>query len=152
MKRAQIERLSVRTALALGFCVHARPLALHRLRVHAAHRAVQRDAAEVAARYTRAQELLSTVRAQVLLSSVRVRDALLDPEPAAVRAYREQIEASSHAIISMALADYEPVLGAGCRSDQIDQLRDEVEQFHATSMRRAGRRGGHEPGGRSATS
>ena len=132
MNRAEIERLSVRTALAIGFCV---TLGLWLYTGHAFTQrieAVRRDAAEVASRYTRAQELLSTVRAQVLLSSVRVRDALLNPEPAAVREYRNQIEASNN-IIAMALADYEPVMGSGVESDQIQKLRAEVEQFYVSS-------------------
>ncbi len=131
MKRAQIERLSVRAALALGFCV---TLGLWLYTGYAFTRrieAVQRDAAEVAARYTRAQELLSTVRTQVLLSSVRVRDALLNPEAAALALYREQIEASN-TIVQMALADYEPVVAQS--GDRVSRLRDEVKQFHATSM------------------
>ena len=133
MKQAQIERLSVRTALAIGFCV---TLSLWLYTGYAFTRrieAVQRDAADVAARYTRAQELLSTVRAQVLLSSVRVRDALLNPDPAALAQYREQIEAA-HRINIMAITDYEPVIGGGGQADQMDRLSEELEQFHATSM------------------
>jgi signal transduction histidine kinase len=133
MRRAQIERLSVRTALAIGFCV---TLGLWLYTDYAFTRridTVRRDAADVAARYMRAQELLSTVRAQVLLSSVRVRDALLNPEPDELREYREQIEAA-HRIITMALADYEPVMRSGVESDQIKRLQSEVDQFHATSL------------------
>ena len=36
---------------------------------------------DINARYTRAQDLLTTVRGQVLMGSVYVRDALLDPNP-----------------------------------------------------------------------
>ena len=132
MKRAQIERLSIRTALAIGFCV---TLGLWLYTGYAFTQRidiVQREAADVAARYTRAQELLSTVRAQVLLSSVRVRDGLLDPRPDVLLQSREQIEAS-HRIVNMALADYEPVMGLAVEGNQIERLRNEVEQFHATS-------------------
>lgn len=132
MKRAQIERLSIRTALAIGFCV---TLGLWLYTGYAFTQRidiVQREATDVAARYTRAQELLSTVRAQVLLSSVRVRDGLLDPRPDVLLQSREQIEAS-HRIVNMALADYEPVLGPGVEGNQIERLRNEVEQFHSTS-------------------
>ena len=98
MKRAERERLSVRIALAVGFFG---TLGLW-LYTSYAFTQTDRDGAarrrQVAARYTRAQELLATVRAQVLLSSVRVRDALLDPTPAALHDYREQLEASSHII------------------------------------------------------
>jgi signal transduction histidine kinase len=132
MKRAQIERLSIRTALAIGFCV---TLGLWLFTGYAFTQridTVQREAADVAARYTRAQELLSTVRAQVLLSSVRVRDALLDPQPEVLSQSREQID-SAHRIVSMALADYEPVMGSVVEGNQIERLRREVEQFHTTS-------------------
>ena len=133
MKRAQIERLSIRTALAIGFCV---TLGLWLYTGYAFTQridTVQREATEVAARYTRAQELLSTVRAQVLLSSVRVRDALLDTDPSGLARHREQVEAS-HRLILMALTDYEPVIGPGRDADQIERLKREVEQFHVTSL------------------
>ena len=133
MKHARIERLSVRTALAIGFCV---TLGLWLYTDSAFTRrigTVQREAADVAARYMRAQELLATVRAQVLLSSVRVRDALLNPTPDELRQYREQIEAT-HRIITMALADYEPVMRSSVEGEQIRRLQHEVDQFHATSM------------------
>ena len=133
MRHAQIERLSVRTALAIGFCV---TLGLWLYTGYAFTRrieTVQREAADVAARYMRAQELLATVRAQVLLSSVRVRDALLNPTVDELRGYREQIEAA-HRIVGMALADYEPVMRSSVESDQIERLQTEVDQFHATSM------------------
>jgi signal transduction histidine kinase len=68
----------------------------------------------------------------VLLSSVRVRDALLNPDPASVSEYRSQIEAS-HKIITMAIADYEPVMGSGVEGDQIRRLLAEVQQYHDTS-------------------
>jgi len=133
VNRVQIERVSVRAALALGFCV---TLGLWLYTGFAFTRridTVQRQAADVAGRYTRAQELLSTVRAQVLISSVRVRDALLNPEPTALAGYRQQIEAS-YRLITATLADYEPVLGSGTEDDQIRRLRAEVDQFHQTSM------------------
>jgi signal transduction histidine kinase len=132
MKREQVERVSVRTALAIGFCVTLG------LWLYTGYAFAQRigtlrtEAAEVASRYTRAQELLSTVRAQVLLSSVRVRDALLNPAPASVSEYRSQIEAS-HKIITMAIADYEPVMGSTVEGDQIRRLLAEVQQYHDTS-------------------
>jgi signal transduction histidine kinase len=133
MKDAQAERLSVRLALAIGFCV---TLGLWLYTGYAFTRrieTVRSEAADVASRYTRAQELLSTVRAQVLLSSVRVRDALLDPRPESVLDNRVQLEAS-HQIIRMALTDYEPVMATGVESDQLKNLQREVEEFHETSL------------------
>jgi signal transduction histidine kinase len=133
MKLAQLERLSVGIALAIGFCV---TLGLWLYTGYAFTRridTVRNDAAEVASRYTRAQELLSSVRAQVLLSSVRVRDALLDPSPDSVRDNREQLEAS-HRLISMALTDYEPVVTSGGEVDRLRNLQREVNDFHETSL------------------
>jgi signal transduction histidine kinase len=132
MKHAHLERLSVRTALAIGFCV---TLGLWLYTGYAFTQrieTVQREAADVASRYTRAQELLSTVRAQVLLSSVRVRDALLNPEPVALAQYRQQVE-GAYRVMTMALVDYEPVIGSS-ETDQITKLQRELEQFHLTSL------------------
>jgi signal transduction histidine kinase len=132
MKGIQLERLSIRTALAIGFGV---TLGLWLYTGYAFTQRIdtlQQEAAEVAARYTRAQELLSTVRAQVLLSSVRVRDALLDPQPESLRQYREQID-TAYRIARMALADYEPVVGLGDDTDHFKRLQAEVEQLHLTS-------------------
>jgi signal transduction histidine kinase len=134
MKRAQLERLSIRTALAIGFCVTLGLWLYTGYAFTQRMETVRREATDVAARYTRAQELLSTVRAQVLLSSVRVRDALLNPEPSALSRDREQIEAA-HRIITMAIADYEPVMGSGSgENERIRKLLSEVEQFHTTSL------------------
>jgi signal transduction histidine kinase len=133
MKLAQIERLSIRTALGIGFAV---TLGLWLYTGYAFTQridTVKREAADVASRYTRAQELLSTVRAQVLLSSVRVRDALLNPDPRSVAQYREQIEAA-HRVVVMALTDYEPVMGTAGQGEQIERLEREAAQFHDTSL------------------
>lgn len=133
MKRADRERISVRIALAVGF-VGTLGLWLYTnyaftLRIET----VQRDAAQVAARYTSAQELLATVRSQVMLSSVRVRDALLDPTPAAIQDCRDQLAVSSNAI-NRALADYEPVLPNVVDTGAVTRLSNEVAQFHQRSL------------------
>lgn len=133
MNRAELERISVRLALAVGFLG---TLGLWLFTNDAFSRrieSVQRDAAQVTARYTSAQELLATVRAQVLLGSVRVRDALLDPRPAALQDCREQLTVSSH-IINMAIADYEPVLSTTLDGAAITRLQSEVAQFHERSL------------------
>lgn len=134
MKSAALERLSIRAALALGFCVTLGLWLYTGYDFTRRIEEVEREAAAVAARYMRAQELLSNVRPQVLLSSVRVRDALLNPEPAAVAAYREQIAIANQAI-ARALDGYVPVMGTGSREvDQIERLRQELEQYHATTL------------------
>ena len=133
MHLAHVERWSVRAALALGFCVTL-GLWLYTGYAFAARiETVRREASDVAARYMRAQELLATVRTQVLLSSVRVRDALLDPTPESVTEHRDEIDAL-HRIITMALQDYQPVIGTRLDGDPIERLSNEVEQFHQTSL------------------
>lgn len=131
--RAPLERLSIRAALALGMIV---TLGLWLFTSYTFTRRideVQRQAAAVASRYTRAQELLSTVRARVLVGSVRVRDALLSQDPAALPEYREEL-ARIHRAIGQALDAYEPVLSTAPGQDQVKNLRAEVEQFHRTSL------------------
>jgi len=130
---ATLERFTFRAALVLGFGV---TLGLWLYTGYAFDQrinAVRREADEISARYTRAQELLSTVRAQVLLSAVTVRDALLDPSAATAEASRQQLIASNH-ITTMALADYEPVTGSTDENRRMDALRQEIDQFQATSL------------------
>jgi signal transduction histidine kinase len=90
-------------------------------------------AAAINARYTRAQELLSTVRAQVLLESVYVRDALLDPDPAAPPAYRDQLE-KTYGAVDDALEQYVPVLDSQVERERIAELRREIENFHLAML------------------
>jgi signal transduction histidine kinase len=92
---------------------------------------VERQAAAVAERYLRAQDLLSTVRTQVLVASVRVRDALLNPDPQALAGYREQV-AANYDTLDRALTDYVPVLGSDPEHVAITRLRREVEDFRDT--------------------
>lgn len=92
---------------------------------------VQREAAAINARYTHAQELLSTVRAQILLGSVYVRDALLDPTPRAANEYRRRLQDTYRAIDQM-LQQYVPVLDSAAERDRVARLRREVEDFRTT--------------------
>lgn len=133
MKRAERERISVRIALAVGF-IGTLGLWLYTNYAFTKRiETVQRDASQVAARYSNAQELLATVRAQVLLSSVRVRDALLDPTPAALQESREQL-AVSNEVVTIALAGYEPVFTTSADGESIARLSNEVAQFHQRSL------------------
>src|SRR5687768_9042520 len=98
MKRAELERKSVRIALAVGFLG---TLGLWLYTNYAFTRRIetaQHDSAQMATRYITAQEALSTVRSQVLVSSVSVRDALLDPTAAALQNCREQLAVATHVI------------------------------------------------------
>lgn len=135
MLRTPWQRLSIRAALVLGLAV---TLGLWIVTGYSFTRRitfVEREAAAVAARYVRAQDLLVTIRTQVPLSALRVRDALLNPDPAAIEEYRVQLE-SIRAVIIQALDDYEPVLDsrAGAERAQLAAMRDEVETFHRTSL------------------
>lgn len=89
------------------------------------------QSAGVAARYTRAQELLTTVRTQVLVASVRVRDGLLNQDQAFIAECRAQILASSEAI-DAALVAYVPVT----TDDEgiVDRLRIEVADFRGVAL------------------
>jgi signal transduction histidine kinase len=133
MKQSQIERVSARTALAVGFCVTLGFWLYTGFSFTRRVESIQRDATEVASRYTRAQELLSTVRTQVLLSSVRVRDGLLNPDPPALMERRAQVE-SAYRVINMAIADYEPVIGGPSSGNDVARLSHEIDQFHITSL------------------
>ena len=131
MKRAELERMSVRVALAVGFLG---TLGLWLYTNEAFTRRIetaQLDAAQIATRYIAAQDSMATVRAQVLSSSVRVRDALLDPTPAALQQCREQLAVSTH-IINGALADYVPVFQgtADSTATSLTRLSSEVALFH----------------------
>jgi signal transduction histidine kinase len=132
MRSANLERASFRAALALGFCV---TLGLWLFTGYAFTQrieTVRNDAEQVAARYNRVQELLSTVRSQVLLSSIRARDALLEPDAATLARHRGAIEESATMIRGL-ISDYPP-LGVPDEQARIQKLRDEVERFHQTSL------------------
>ena len=90
-----LERLSFRAALAIGFGATLGLWLYTGYAFDQRNARVRTAADEVSSRYTRAQELLSTVRAQVLLTAVTVRDALLDPDaPKTIDSYREQLLAA----------------------------------------------------------
>src|SRR6185503_18615231 len=94
---------------------------------------LQDEVARLNARYTRAQELLSTVRAQVLLGSVYVRDALLDPDVTAAPEYRRRLEAS-YGAVDEALQQYTPVLDSPTERQQVERLRGEIGDFRKTML------------------
>ena len=85
------------------------------------------------ARYTRAQDLLTTVRGQVLMGSVYVRDALLDPNPATADEYRRQLE-ESYRTADEALKGYVPVVDVPGERLRIARLRREIDEFRTTLL------------------
>jgi signal transduction histidine kinase len=85
------------------------------------------------ARYTRAQDQLTTVRGQVLMGSVYVRDALLDPNPGNAEEYRHQLE-ESYRTADEALQAYVPVLDVPGEQQRIARLRREIDDFRKTLL------------------
>lgn len=57
----------------------------------------------------------------------------LASEPEALERYREQLQGSYH-ITTMALADYEPVVGNQDEKASLDSLRGEIDRFHTTLL------------------
>jgi signal transduction histidine kinase len=92
---------------------------------------LERRSSDISARYTRAQDLLTTVRGHVLMGSVYVRDALLDPNPATAEQYRHQLEESYHNAAE-ALKGYVPVVDEPAEQLRIDRLRRELDEFRRT--------------------
>ena len=92
---------------------------------------LEQRSSDINARYTRAQDLLTTVRGHVLMGSVYVRDALLDPNPATAEEYRRQLE-ESYRSADEALKGYVPVLDVPGEQMRIDRLRREIEDFRRT--------------------
>jgi len=90
-------------------------------------------AAAINARYTRAQDLLTTVRNQVLLGSVYVRDALLDPNAANAGEYRHQLE-DAYRAADEALQQYEPIIDVTVEAERIGGLRRDIEDFRRTLL------------------
>ena len=85
------------------------------------------------ARYTRAQELLTTVRGQVLMGSIYVRDALLDPNPSNADEYRRQLE-ESYRTADEVLQGYVPVVDVPGEQRRIARLRREIDEFRKTLL------------------
>jgi signal transduction histidine kinase len=94
---------------------------------------LERRSAEINARYTRAQDLLTTVRGQVLMGSVYVRDALLDPNPATADEYRRQLE-ESYRTADEALQGYVPVIDVPGEHERIARLRRDLDDFRRTLL------------------
>ncbi|MCC7417481.1 MAG: sensor histidine kinase [Acidobacteria bacterium] len=95
---------------------------------------VGRRASDINARFIQAQELLSTVRVQLLLGSVDVRDALLDPNPAAAAEYRRRMEQTFDRAAS-ALRLYVPILDSGAEQERVGRLQAEITDFRQTMRR-----------------
>src|SRR4051812_13116428 len=122
-----LEGLTIRAALVLGFSLTLGLWLFTGYDISRRMNALQAEAAGVNTRYTRAQDLLSTVRAQVLLGSVYVRDALLDPSADAAAPALQRLGDTS-AAVDAALAKYVPVLDTTGERERVDRLRREVRE------------------------
>jgi signal transduction histidine kinase len=127
------ERLTSRRALYLGFGLILAIWAVTGNQLIVGVGRIETQAAAINARYTRAQELLSTVRAQVLLASVFVRDVLLDPIPPGPLEYRAQLR-RTYQSIDEALQQYVPILDDPAQTARVDRLRKEIGDFEATML------------------
>ena len=94
---------------------------------------IENRTAAVSVRYMQAQERLATVRAQILLASVYVRDALLDPNPAATD-YRGQVNAAYNSV-TQALNQYVPVLDSSDERARVERLREQIDDFRETMLK-----------------
>jgi signal transduction histidine kinase len=133
MKRGPLAGLTIKAALLLGFGLTFGLWVFVGYHFTQRINEVQREAAAINARYTRAQDLLSTVRAQVLLGSVYVRDALLDPDPNTADGYRQQLESTYRAVID-ALDGYVPVVDSPAERERVARLHSEIADFRSTMM------------------
>lgn len=141
-----VHRLTIKAALLLGFGLTVALWIGTGLQFTRRIAEVQREAAAINRRYMNAQELLSTVRAELLIGSVYARDALLDPDPAASDAYRQQVH-TTYTAVDAALDRYVPVLDTPVEQARIARLRQEVSTFGATMLEvfeRKDARGGEE--------
>jgi signal transduction histidine kinase len=127
----RLRGLTIKAAFVIGFSLTLGVWIFTGYDISRRMTALQREVAEVNRRYTRAQDLLSTVRAQVLLASVYVRDALLDPSPAAVDASLRRLQDTSTAI-DTALAQYTPVLDSDAERQRLNRLQRELVDFRTT--------------------
>lgn len=131
MRRVHLGRLTIRTALVLGFGLSLGLWVFTGYAFTSRLAEAEREASEITARYIRAQDQLSSIRAQVLRSSIFVRDALLDPA-LALPDHRERLEAA-HLAIDEALYAYQPVIDAAAEAEEIARLHEAVQEFRRTT-------------------
>jgi signal transduction histidine kinase len=93
---------------------------------------VEAESAKVTARYLEAQDRLTTIRSQILVASVQVRDALLEPNPALIDRYDQQLDAT-YRNIDRALRDYAPVVDTEAGRAHVQRLRQELTGYQTTT-------------------
>lgn len=125
--------LTIRAALFIGFGVTLGIWLFTGWELTRSMTALENEARTINARYMRAQDQISTARAQVLLAAVYVRDALLDPDPAAAADYRRRLR-DAFRRADRALRQYVPVWNTPGERAQIERLRREVEDFRRVTL------------------
>lgn len=133
MTTTKVEGLTVKAAVLAGFGLTLGLWLFVGYEVTGRMAASEQQAAQVNVRYMLAQELLAAVRSQMLLASVYVRDALLDPNPAAGQDYVRRLEATYESI-DAALEKYEPILDSRQERERVDRLRAEIKGFRAETL------------------
>lgn len=128
MRLAGLRRPTIQVALVLAFILIVALWGYTGYEFTSRMAAVERDSAEVTARYLEAQERLTTIRSQVLVGSVHIRDALLETNRDLLPRYERQIN-DTYVGIDAALRDYEPVLDTQAQIDQVERLRRELAGF-----------------------
>jgi signal transduction histidine kinase len=131
VRRDPLERLSIRTALGLGFGLVLGLWLFTGYVLTARIAEIEARTAAITRRYLHAQDVLSAVRQQINASAIVLRDALLDPKETQDR-YRRQLEAGFAGIVSQ-LDGYEPVM-AGVPEEQMARLRSEVEALRGLTL------------------
>jgi signal transduction histidine kinase len=120
-----IERLTIRSALALGFGLTLGIWVFAGYYFTGRVAAIQDDGTAINVRYMRAQELLTNIRSEVLLGSLSVRDALLDSGPEAMERSERQI-VDTFGEVERAIAEYVPILDAPAEHERVEDLRREI--------------------------
>jgi signal transduction histidine kinase len=132
MHPPRLERLTIKTALALGFSLTLGVWLFTGYYFTRRMSSVEADAAAISVRYMRAQERLSNVNGQVLLTSVYLRDALLEANPVAMATQRRLLE-DTYDELDRELDEYVPVMDSAAEREQVARLRQEVSAFRATT-------------------
>jgi signal transduction histidine kinase len=127
------ERLSIRTAVFLGFGLIFGLWLFAWTQLSLRLTQAQDRAAVINARYTKAQESLANIRTQVLTASVALRDALLDPDVQNMTRYRGQLE-HTYATLDRLLFEYEPVSTSPAEREQFARLRGELDGYRRTML------------------
>lgn len=132
MTRVGLDGLTIKTALAIGFTLTVGVWAFTGYSFTQRMSTVESEAAAVAARYMRAQEVLSNIALQVLISSVYLRDALLDTDTANTKWHRARL-IETYGALDRELEAYVPVLDSSQERAQMSRLRDEIRSFRITA-------------------